>query len=236
MKKNSHKNVTVERATFTKAEREYIKGIVHNFALDKWTDQDIVNYLHSEKEIDISRSAITKIRNQIEQQAEKWYIELKQSRYKYIATYKERVDSLFSYQKILHEIISSNKKPEVQVRAVSELHSIEMSIFNLWKQLPNLSIVDNRTDNVNSRDGISRADMPVIECYCYDIIKHCKCKYCLHVWCPNTNCEHSVKGCRFQPYDEVYTWIQYTTCTRWFKTQKILDVHHCLPTIDDGHE
>jgi hypothetical protein len=83
------------------------------------------------------------MRNQVESKAEKWYTELKKSTYKFVAIYKERIDSLFSYQKKLHEIISTTKKLEVQLRAISELHSIEMSIFSLWKQLPELDIVDS---------------------------------------------------------------------------------------------
>ena len=31
----------------------------------------------------------------------------------------------------------ATRKPEIQIRAISELHSIEMDIFDLWKQLPN---------------------------------------------------------------------------------------------------
>jgi hypothetical protein len=42
----------------------------------------------------------------------------------------------------LHDIISNTKKDEVKIRAISELHSIEMDLFNLWKQLPDLDIVD----------------------------------------------------------------------------------------------
>ena len=93
------------------------------------------------------------MRNQVELKAEKWYIELKQSTFRYIATYKERIDSLFSYQKKFHEIISTTKKPEIQIRAISELHSIEMSIFSLWKQLPALDIVDTNKDNKDEHNS-----------------------------------------------------------------------------------
>ena len=82
-------NVTKERHRWTKAEKQYIKSIVHNYSLQRWTDQDIVNYLREEKKIKIARSTVTTIRNQVEQQAEKWYTELKQSRYLYIAHFKE---------------------------------------------------------------------------------------------------------------------------------------------------
>jgi hypothetical protein len=105
--------VTKKRHDFTKPEREYVKSIVHNLSFQRLTDQEIVQWLHEEKEINVDRSTVSKMRNQVETKAEKWYIELKKSTFKYIAIYKERIDSLFSYQKKLHEIINVTKKPEV---------------------------------------------------------------------------------------------------------------------------
>ena len=43
------------------------------------TDQEIVDFLQREKKIDISRSTATKIRNQVAEEAENWYIELRES-------------------------------------------------------------------------------------------------------------------------------------------------------------
>jgi hypothetical protein len=117
LSKNNHKTVTMKRHSFTKAEREYVKGLVHNLSFQRWTVAEIVQWLDDEKQINLDRCTVSKIRNRVEQQAEKRYIELKQSRYKYIATYRERIDSLLSYQKKLHDIISTSKKPEVQINS-----------------------------------------------------------------------------------------------------------------------
>ncbi len=106
-----------------------------------------------------TRSTVTGIKNKIEKEAERWYIELRNSRYKYIATYKERLDSLFSYQRKLNDIISTARKPETQIRAISELHSIEKSIFSLWKQLPNLNIEDSKNDNNNMGGELEGKDV-----------------------------------------------------------------------------
>ena len=105
LSKNNHKNVTIKRHNFTKSERECIKGIIHNLSFQRLTDQEIVQWLHDEKQIDIDRSTVFKMRKQGELEAEKWYIELKKSTYKCIAIYKERIHSLFSYQRILHELL-----------------------------------------------------------------------------------------------------------------------------------
>ena len=144
----------MERSKRTKSEQEYVKAIVQGLSLQRLTDKEIVDYLYNEKQIPIGRSTVTCIRNNIEKQAEKWYIELRKSSYKYIATYKERLDSLLSYQKKLHDIISNTKKDEVKIRAISELHSIEMDLFNLWKQLPELDIVDQERESNSNPNHI----------------------------------------------------------------------------------
>ena len=141
----------MERSKRTKAEQEYVKALIQGLSLQRMTDAEIADHLHNEKGIEIARTTVNATKNRIERSAEKWYIELRQSRYKYIATYKQRIDSLLSYQKKLHDIISNTKKDEVKIRAISELHSIEMDLFNLWKQLPELDIVDQeRESNSNS--------------------------------------------------------------------------------------
>ena len=59
----------------------------------------------------------------------------------------------------MHDIISNTKKDEVKIRAISELHSIEMDLFNLWKQLPDLDIVDQeRESNSNSNHNVPPVD------------------------------------------------------------------------------
>ncbi len=151
-----HKNVTVERHTFTKAEREYIRGIIHNLSFQRLTDQEIAQWLHDEKNIDLDRSTVSKMRNQIEKQAEKWYIDLRNSAYRYLAQYKERIDSLLSYQRTLHEIISTTKREDIKIRAISELHSIEMDILSLWKQLPASNVV-NTVDNTENEKKVQWA-------------------------------------------------------------------------------
>ena len=92
----------------------------------------------------------------MERQAEKWYFELRESRYRYVAMFKDRIDSLLSYQKKLHDIIASTstdidgeheQRPEVKIRAITELHAIEVTLFTMWKQLPNLYVNNNITVN-----------------------------------------------------------------------------------------
>ena len=128
----------IKQRKVSHSQREYIRGIIHNLSLQRWQDQEIVDYLNKEKGITLSRSYVTHIRNRIERQAEKWYFELRESRYRYVAMFKDRIDSLLSYQKKLHEIIASTstdaegeheQRPEVKIKAIAELHAIEVTLF-----------------------------------------------------------------------------------------------------------
>ena len=210
-----NKNVPVERHSWTKAERQYIKSIVHNYSLQRWTDQDIVNYLQNEKKIKIGRSTVTKIKNQVVEEAGNWYLELRESGYKTIAFFKERLDSLLSYQKKLNEILSTCEVPEIRIRAIAELHRIEMSLHTIFQELPH--------DQFQIRPEIQR-----------EPITHSKCRYCKQVWCPltlkqdwcpNPECSQGIKGCKFRPYDEHHEWVKCSTCEMWFKTPDIKALH-----------
>lgn len=156
------KSDRIKHKKSSKSEKVYVRGLIHNLSLQRWTDQEIVDFLHNEKKIDIARTTVNGIRNRIERKAEKWYIELRNSRYKYIANYKERLDSLLYYQKKLNQIIDFYMNPPSQIlytdtviRAISELHKIEISIFSLWKQLPNLDLSDpaSASNNNGSTDN-----------------------------------------------------------------------------------
>jgi hypothetical protein len=151
--------VTTERTTFTKAEREYVKGIVRNLSFQRFSDRKIVQWLHDEKQIDVDRSTVSKIRNKAEQDAAKWYTSLRESGTKYVAVYKQRLDSLLSYQKKLHEVINQCKSPDLLLKAISELHRIEMSLHTLFKEIPgDVQIEETKTKDEGEREGESNAN------------------------------------------------------------------------------
>lgn len=196
------------------------------------SDQEIVNYLHDEKNIDIARSTVNAIRNQTEKEAGKWYLELREFGTKYIAIYKERLDSLMSYQRKLNQIVDAYLRPpndilytDTVVRAISELHRIEMSLYTLFKETPVLEITPDNKD-INA----------IKKCRCTDIITHCRCRHCKEVWCPtekgqdwcpNPDCTSGLKGCEFKPWDEKRDWVQ-CVCRRWFKLPEIMERHRSL--------
>ena len=224
-----------------KSERQYLRGMIHNLSLLRWTDQEIANYLRDEKQLDIARSTVNSIKNQKEKQAERWYIELRESRYKYIAIYKERIDSLFSYQKKLHEIINVTNKLEVQLRAISELHSIEMSIFSLWKQLPALDIVDTDKDNKDEQnseeyqyDNIGPSGLPRAISYGPEEDER-QNRAVFFGWKQGDppldsrfrEMMEQKYGLEIEPWD-IETWVNCSGCKRWFKNAELLRMHAAI--------
>lgn len=92
-------------------------------------------------------------------EAGEWYLELRESGTKTIAFFKERLDSLLSYQKKLNEILTTCEVPEIRIRAIAELHRIEMSLHTIFQELPH--------DQFQIRPEIEQEP------------KHCYCHSCL---------------------------------------------------------
>ncbi len=111
---------------FRKTERQYIKGIVQNLSLKGLPIRTLLIISENKRRIDISKQMVNKVKNDAEHEAEGWYIELKESRHKLIAFYKDRLDSLLSYQKRLNDIMANDESETVtktinQIRAIAEL-------------------------------------------------------------------------------------------------------------------
>lgn len=243
--KNNSKTVPSEHRKVAKSQKEYVKGIIHNYSLQKWTAQEIVDYLHNEKQIDIARSTVSKIRNRIEQQAEKWYLELKQSRYLYLAHFKERIDTIYKVQNHLWKI-ANDKENSVSDRrgALAEIHHTEKTLsalYDISRYITASQLGSNTIETNTTATGLHSLE----KCWCptnKPTIIHSKCRSCLTVWCatgnnqewcPNPDCSSGIKGCHFKPYDEIYEWVQCTVCSQWFMTEKILAVHDCGEGIPD---
>jgi hypothetical protein len=117
----------------------------------------------------------------------------------------QRLDSLLSYQKKLHDIIAATNKDEVKIRAISELSTIEMNIFSLWKQLPNLDIVDQTTKQPQEELSQEEKDrmLPIVNVEDINGVKELPAE---------------VKGLW-------HSWVQCDGCKRWWTSEELLDYH-----------
>ena len=84
-------------------------------------------------------------------------------------------------------IINDTNKPEVQLRAISELHSIEMSIFSLWKQLRDLEFLNKEKSLFINIESVMPEDrdriFPIAICRREGGEEHYACYKCLQAFC-----------------------------------------------------
>jgi hypothetical protein len=113
--------------------------MIAHLSFERYTEREIVEELKNrDPPINLSKTAIHDIRVALEKQAEKWYIDLRDSRYRYLATYKDRIDSLFKYQNMLHKAIQNREMDKLS--AIKELHSIERTIKDIYKEIPQIGV------------------------------------------------------------------------------------------------
>ena len=135
----------------SKAERYLAKVLIAHLTFERYTEREIVQELAKrDPPITLSKTAIHNIRVSLEKQAEKWYINLRDSRYKYLATYKDRIDSLFKYQNMLHQAIQ-NKEID-KMSAIKELHNLERTIKDIYKDIPQLGTVQSDVSTVSTEE------------------------------------------------------------------------------------
>ncbi|MGI9012269.1 MAG: hypothetical protein ACR2F1_13935 [Nitrososphaeraceae archaeon] len=145
---------------FTKAESNFLQGIVHGLTLDRFSDSEIVQYLKDHHNISIERSTVHKIRKRIEKEGKTWYEQLRQSDYKYIYTYKERIDSLNRYQRKLNEIINKEESSDfIRIQAIKELHKIEITMAKLYGNLSNGFLSINNNNDFSILDSSTTAEL-----------------------------------------------------------------------------
>jgi len=117
---------------YTPAEKQYLRGIINTLALEKNTDGQVQEFL-KEKGIDIDRSTVGRIRRNIAKEAEKWYIELRKSKYLYLAHQKERIDTIYRVENKLWTIANDPESDRSeQNKALAEIHKTEITLSNLY--------------------------------------------------------------------------------------------------------
>lgn len=240
---------------FTDSERMLIQNLVCNLSIKRIPDNEIIKEVYEHTKKTISKVTLFNIRKRIKKESSKWYTQLRQGEYEYIHEFKERINEIVDLQRQHHEIIIKNDaNPSVVQTSLAALHKLNVTLSSYYDIVPYLTVTgqrqqDQQTTEAEAQTGIRvsqaghRTRMPLAEnCRCIlngvhsDTVRHIECRSCLHIWCPNAlggqdwcpnpECVHGIKGNKFQPYDENYTWIECTSgCGMWFKTEDILQAH-----------
>lgn len=116
MSNRNSKSDRFKHEKVAKSEKQYVRGIVHNLSLSRWTDQEIVDYLRDEKKINIARSTVNSIKNQVEKQARKWYLVSGTS-----------IHSVQIYRKLQIPIQCRNNFPSLNISSCSREHYLAVT-------------------------------------------------------------------------------------------------------------
>ena len=234
---------------FTSAERTTVRSIVATMSIKKIPESEIIREIERQTSKVVSRRFLGNIKQQIKKESAKWYSQLRQSECEYIFEFKERVNEIVDLQRRHYQILDSDVPTTVKQASLIALHKLNVTLANYFDIVPYLTVTGQRqtqeqTEAETQRNTVQMdvtgnyTKMPILDnCQCRlnggDTIRHNECRYCLHIWCPkalgqdwcpNPQCAHGIAGCKFQPYDENYTWIE-CSCKMWFQRKEILDAH-----------
>jgi len=238
---------------FTNQERIEIQSIVANLSIKRIPESEIIKEVFNQTKKSISLKSLYNIRQRIKKESSKWYSQLRESEFEYIFEFKERVHEIEDLQRRHYQIVDSEAPTTVKQASLIALHKLNVTLSNYYDVIPYLTVTGQRqtqTETETQRNTgirISPAGhhtrMPLADnCQCIlngvntDTVRHIECRYCLQVWCPNAlggqdwcpnpECSNGIKGSKFKPYDENYTWIECTSgCGMWSKTEDILQAH-----------
>jgi hypothetical protein len=234
---------------FTSAERTTVRSIVATMSIKKIPESEIIREIERQTSKVVSRRFLGNIKQQIKKESAKWYSQLRQSEFEYLYEFKERVNEIADLQRRHYQILDSDFPTTVKQASLIALHKLNVTLANYFDIVPYLTVTGQRqtqeqTEAETQRNTVQMdvtgnyTKMPILDnCQCRlnggDTIRHNECRYCLHIWCPkalgqdwcpNPQCAHGIAGCKFQPYDENYTWIE-CSCKMWFQRKEILDAH-----------
>ena len=232
---------------FRNWQRVAVQSIVADLTIKRIPDRLIIKHIENKTGQTITDRTLRNIRQRIKKESYDWYSKLRQGEYEYLHEFKERINEVADLQRRHHEILDSEVPTTVKQASLIALHKLNVTLANYYDIVPYLTATGQRqtkeqTEAENS--GIhmditgNYTKMPLIDnCQCRlnggDTIRHSECRYCLKIWCPkalgqdwcpNPQCTSGIAGCKFQPYDENYTWVE-CSCGKWLKTQEILDAH-----------
>jgi hypothetical protein len=125
----------------TKQEREELKSLVVDASVRRLTAKETCAYLFDKLGVSISIDHIKHLRMDLKHDSAKELQSLQKDRDYYLkCMFWDRLAEMEYQQKLLHSVIDKNEhNPEVQIKAVHELHSITVDINRAYQGLPVLS-------------------------------------------------------------------------------------------------
>jgi hypothetical protein len=128
---------------FTKQQRQELKSIVANAMIRRLDVFETQRYIQDSLHVTISPDYVYHVKMQLKRDSVKELSLLAKDRDYYLKNmFFDRVHELEAQQQVLWDIVKDNKdRPEIQIKAVHELHALTINLINGFQNLPEITML-----------------------------------------------------------------------------------------------
>jgi hypothetical protein len=122
-----------------KSQREYLRHLVLDTQLQRFSTQESLDYIYSKLRTRISESYLFRVKRQIIESAGNQLEYLSQSRNAYFASYFERINETYKLQRETYKIYNSTEDDNCKLRCLLQLKELTVLLTDLYNLLPNIT-------------------------------------------------------------------------------------------------
>ena len=128
---------------FTKQQRQGLKSLVADAMIRRLDVFETQKYIQDRLHVTINHDYVYHVKMQLKKDSARELCLLQKDRDYYLKhTFFDKVAELEAQQQVLWDIVNNNKdKPEVQIKAIHELHALTMNLTNGFKNLPEIAML-----------------------------------------------------------------------------------------------
>ena len=142
------------RSKLSRNESAIAKQVVRECVLSRFTREESVAYLSKRlNRKDLNVWDFDKLKRRNKNDTEKWVNSMIQTRWAYIAQFKERIDEYYKYEREYWQIFHNNpKKPQLQKGCLDSLQQCSAAIASLYDILPEMAAGNVTTTTIEDKE------------------------------------------------------------------------------------
>ena len=121
-----------------KSQREFLRHLVLDTQLQRFSTQESLDYIYSKLRIRISESYLFRVKRQIIESAGTQLEYLSQSRNAYFASFFERINEVYKLQRETYKIYNSTEDDNCKLKCLSQLKELTVLLSELYTLLPSI--------------------------------------------------------------------------------------------------
>lgn len=134
----------------TEHQSEKVKRLVLDCILMHYSINDTIDYVEKIIHVKLAYTTMAHIRSSLRKDAKKKFNRLRQDRFEYQYQFMQRIIEIENLQRIQWQIYNENsKKPLIQVNCLKQLHSLTITLANLYDLVP---VINQIGGGVNEGD------------------------------------------------------------------------------------